>query len=52
MSLQRNLARIVLALGVVALITFVGCQNQSDPGGKGNAAAGFKKVTVEVTGMT
>jgi hypothetical protein len=52
MSLQPFLARTTLVLGLAALITFAGCQSQSDPGGKANASAQTKKVTVDVTGMT
>ena len=42
----------LLVLVAVAGMTFVGCQNQSEPGGKTNASAQTKKVTVDVTGMT
>ena len=42
----------LLVLVAVAGMTFVGCQNQSEPGGKTNASSQTKKVTVDVTGMT
>jgi hypothetical protein len=53
MSLQPHLARTAfLLLGLVALVTFVGCQGQPNAGGKGDASGPTKKVTVDITGMT
>jgi hypothetical protein len=50
--LHRKFSQVAFVVGLLTLAVAVGCRNESGPEGKEKPAAGFRQVTVDLTGMT